>query len=394
MNYTIGEGTHLKLSGVCSTAFAKAYGIGESTLEEYRSTIALGYSVCSPVAGEVPISDRAAFTDDKFRRQLILAMRRRGRELSKEQIAALAIPCTEVSQAAYAWMDSWFNTVGDIIPTVSEIHLEPMYVKEIHAEYKLDQCHRHLTSLEVNAFCEIWRSCFGHVKIREFKAVSGKCTICALLSHARKTFRDAKSREHITRMHALHRTMYMGERIAYNHRRNYAMAYPSLAWSFIADGMAQVHCVLPYSANLKQFGKPLSQHLQAVYHHGTFISIFRTFHNVQSGANLQIYSFLLALEQARQHHGFMAPTINLQIDGATDNVAKSVIGMCELMVARRLVTKIILTRLPVGHTHEDVDGKFALIWRRIRDSHVLTPSQYDAAIRQALQYKDPVRACA
>jgi len=32
---------------------------------------------------------------------------------------------------------------------------------------------------------------------------------------------------------------------------------------------------------------------------------------------------------------------------------------------RRLTKRILLTRLPVGHTHEDINGKFETIWQHI-----------------------------
>ena len=38
----------------------------------------------------------------------------------------------------------------------------------------------------------------------------------------------------------------------------------------------------------------------------------------------------------------------------------------------------------VGHTHEDIDAHFALIWRRLRAAFVLTMSQYKKAIEQAV----------
>ena len=34
---------------------------------------------------------------------------------------------------------------------------------------------------------------------------------------------------------------------------------------------------------------------------------------------------------------------------------------CELLVARTAIQEISLTRLPVGHTHEDIDAYFARI---------------------------------
>ena len=91
-------------------------------------------------------------------------------------------------------------------------------------------------------------------------------------------------------------------------------------------------------------------------------------------ANAQIHSFLLELEnQTKKIVDGVATVVKLpdtlfyQIDGGSENTAKSVLAFCELLVARRLVRKLVLARLPVGHTHEDVDAKFAKIWKYIRE---------------------------
>lgn len=54
-----------------------------------------------------------------------------------------------------------------------------------------------------------------HVRIREYKAVTGKCRTCAFLSRVRKELRDPSKREYITTLFDFHRTTYMGERQAY-----------------------------------------------------------------------------------------------------------------------------------------------------------------------------------
>ena len=72
-------------------------------------------------------------------------------------------------------------------------------------------------------FGTMWKKCFSYVKIREDKAVSGKSDACAYLLHSRQTYHDAESRQYITLMHALHRTMYMGERMEYYKRRQQAL---------------------------------------------------------------------------------------------------------------------------------------------------------------------------
>jgi hypothetical protein len=390
VDYALGAGTKNKLHGVCSTAFRLAYSISSGTLDAYRAAVRNGFVVCTPCDGEVPINDKSAFTSESFRKLLVKNLKHRGRELSQEQWAALTIPHTVNALACYSWMDCWFRSIGDLIPNSSnlEIHLEPQDIKEIWDEYRLDMEHRSLEHLQYDAFCKLWVCCFSYVKIREYKAVSGKCNTCALLSYARRTRRDPKARLHITQMHALHRAEYMGERLAYYMRREMAMANPLLYLSIISDGMAQAHCLLPFLSNLKQFSDPLTQHLQACYVHGQAIIVYRTFHNVCLGANMQIHCFLLTLENARQRNGYLPRTIFYQIDGGSENVAKVVMGICELLVSRRLVDRIVLTRLLVGHTHEDIDGKFALIWKKIRDRHILTPQEYKIAIAAALEYKE------
>ena len=78
----------------------------------------------------------------------------------------------------------------------------------------------------------------------------------------------------------------------------------------------------------------------------------------------------------------------MQIDGGSENSNKTILGLCESLVARRLVKKVLLTRLPTGHSHEDIDAVFAKIWTLTRNQPVLSPQQYEAAIKCALRKRD------
>jgi hypothetical protein len=55
-----------------------------------------------------------------------------------------------------------------------------------------------------------------------------------------------------------------------------------------------------------------------------------------------------------------------------------VLALCSLIVARRLhgCQRIFLTRLPVGHTHEDCDGIFGCIKCGTMKNQILTPEQF------------------
>jgi len=62
--------------------------------------------------------------------------------------------------------------------------------------------------------------------------------------------------------------------------------------------------------------------------------------------------------------------------------------VCEFLVAKNIVRKIVLSRLIVGHTHEDIDSKFGVVWKHIRNKMVATPQQYKSALEKCLKKKD------
>jgi len=57
--------------------------------------------------------------------------------------------------------------------------------------------------------------------------------------------------------------------------------------------------------------------------------------------------------------------------------------MAELIVVKRLVKEIIITRLPPGHTHEDIDAMFGIIWSHFRDMYANSPQEAVCLFKQA-----------
>jgi hypothetical protein len=93
--------------------------------------------------------------------------------------------------------------------------------------------------------------------------------------------------------------------------------------------------------------------------HGQFMKLYRTFAGIGAGANLSIYTFLASLDarlsaeiESKKERARLPHTIFYQIDGGSENANSDLLAICELIVARGLAHKVILTRLPVGHTHE------------------------------------------
>ena len=169
-----------------------------------------------------------------------------------------------------------------------------------------------------------------------------------------------------------------------SYRVTLATTMPQQYLSIVSDGMAQNHSLLPWSANAYQFSNYLTQHFQGVLAHGRSLTMNRSFHNLSNTANLQIHSLLLMLEELYIKHGRIPDNVFYQLDGGTENTAKVVLMMCELIVIKRLTKKITLSRLMVGHTHCDIDAVFGRLWKYARTRHILTPQAYELAVTNAL----------
>lgn len=108
----------------------------------------------------------------------------------------------------------------------------------------------------------------------------------------------------------------------------------------------------------------------------------------QLNANHQIHALLLQLEMQKVD-GKLPETLFVQVDGGPENANKLVLAVLSYFVAKQVcgLKKIVYSRLPVGHTHEDIDGIFGRISKYIYNRHVLTPKAYAKAIEEALKGK-------
>ena len=377
-NWRIGFGK-TAVNNVCRKAFCISYDLTPYTLDLLCKCVKIGTKNV-----ETMFSDR---TNNVI---IIKFATSNGINLTVQQLAALQIPNTRIAVETYSWLDFYFNLVGDFIPnSKNEIHLEPTSILSIYDEYKADMIMEDETKelYSQSDFGKLWKVCFPNVRIREYKAVTGKCNTCAHLSDVRRKCLDKKRKQEVTYLHALHRSAYMGERLKYSQRRQESKQFPRNYLSFISDGMAQSHCVLPHLGNLSSFGNPLPQHLQGILVHGRGLNMYRTFHTVDNGANLQIHTVLLSIEKILQKEGKLPPIFYYQCDGGVENTSKTVLALMELMVAKRIFQKIVWSRLMVGHTHEDIDAVFGRIWKYMRCKHVLTPQAYKQILMECLKRK-------
>ena len=117
--------------------------------------------------------------------------------------------------------------------------------------------------------------------------------------------------------------------------------------------------------------------------HGQQVTIYRTINTVQKCADLTIYCILRQLEKWHKRNRRFPDELILQLDGGAENANKYVLAFLELLVVKRICKVIYYTRLPVGHTHSDIDACFAVIWRIFRHTTCATLDEYKAVLERA-----------
>ena len=120
-----------------------------------------------------------------------------------------------------------------------------------------------------------------------------------------------------------------------------------------------------------------------VKEHGVGLTIFRNFDNVSKGCNVTILCVLLMLEKFKIRWGYYPEILYLQVDGGSENANQYVLAMLELLVVKRCCRDVYYSRLPAGHTHEDIDAAFAVIWACFRSDPCETVTKYRTRIEKA-----------
>ena len=133
----------------------------------------------------------------------------------------------------------------------------------------------------------------------------------------------------------------------------------------------------------------MTQHITAIKEHGHGITIYRTLETVPKGANQTIYCILSQIEDWRdRHNGRYPEELFIQVDGGAENANQWVLGMLELLAVKIIVKTVWYTRLPTGHTHEDIDGVFGVLWKAMRNQAILTLDEYVEKVKETFKAKN------
>jgi hypothetical protein len=233
------------------------------------------------------------------------------------------------------------------------------------------------TRYSYSQFTTLWKKAFPKVKIRKFKNVAGKCDNCEQFKYLMKHLKKRSSRRIIRQYRLLHRNYYMGEKLMYYLRRQEAKNSNNEILSLIIDKQSTYHTVVPYGGDAKDFPDPFALSNYGVINHTNGETRFYvTYPTVASGNSIVLHCILCEIERfIKNNNGRKPKKIYVQLDGiditiyniylkylfiikgALDNTANATIGMFEHIVLQGICPEIYVYRLPVGHTHEDIDSR-------------------------------------
>ena len=248
-NWTIGQPPGRTACGLCRHCFYTCHGATHHLLDQCCKALRPDSDTAGQETKDRAFGDRTTINHmgASFFRDMERLIKSQGLLLTKEDKALMLLPNTVNALDCYQWMYRYFNSYGDHTPNKEEIHLEYIKAKVIWEEYYDDVGEER--GLQYAHFLHLWHTCFPYVRIREYKHCCGKCTTCFKLTEMRRSTKNVVLRDYVVTMYGLHRIMYMGERNTYAERRMLAAMHPALYLSTISDGMAQLHCLLPYFGN-------------------------------------------------------------------------------------------------------------------------------------------------
>ena len=207
-------------------------------------------------------------------------------------------------------------------------------------------------------FCKIWKQNPETKKVVLRKWLPfAKCDTCCKLRKRRHETRSRKTRDDLTKELRAHICDVRRERNSYYRRKRLAVNNPEEYLSIIIDGADQSDYDLPYKCTTSktQSGRVPVKLMGAIVHgRGTYA--FTYLKNCKGGTNATIETLHRVLLDIRNKEGRLPPKLYLQLDNTTRQCkSRFMIGFLAWLVQNNVFDKVVVSFLPVGHTHEDID---------------------------------------
>ena len=277
---------------------------------------------------------------------------------------------------------SWFATKKEVLcvmPDDATFQLNYALKKHVYEAYTQDADNPIYSGIykkiKPSHFYETWAEHFPDVKIRAHCRFS-KCEFCV---HHRTIIYDTRSTSvEVMRAKdalAVHIKWVCGrERQLYRFKKDQAILQPAKFLSIAIDGTDPLTNGLPKYCEATKAdakGQRLKVHIDLVLVHGSEPRCFLAWENIAGDPNLTIHILFTTLLEEERRRGRLPPVLYLQLDNCIrENKNTYTIMYLVWLVERGIFNQILLSFLPVGHTHNDVDQHASRIASPIKYNNI------------------------
>ena len=242
-----------------------------------------------------------------------------------------------------------------------------------------------------STFSKLWRSDVELCKIvcREHLPFA-KCNFCIRQRQKSDRRRTKKIIEDDNKELKDHLDMVRNEKQMYYSNRSRARRHPEAILSMIIDGADQSKYEQPHfkdASHLTAEMKKIKLHLYGCLVHGRGAYTFTMPDHERQGHNTTIQVIMHVLTDLLKS-GRLPPVFTLQLDNTTkQNKGQYLYGFLALLVEKGVFEAIVVSFLPVGHTHEDIDQLFSRISMWLRHHNAAGRVSLAKAIKHAYKFE-------
>ena len=227
-------------------------------------------------------------------------------------------------------------------------------------------------------FCEIW-SKFPEIGVRLRRWIPfAKCDTCTKVRIGLDKTKDKEERRKLNGELRDHLKFAKRERLSYATRRLRGKYLKKEYLSMIVDASDNSDYPIPHSYSKSHAidnAWRLKMHLIGVLVHGVASFAYTCPSHMAQGNNITIQAIwdtIVNLRKRPEYAKGLPPVFYLQLDNTTKQCkGRWVMAYLAMLVDSGVFKKVLVSFLPVGHTHEDIDQFFSRIavQLRCRDAH-------------------------
>ena len=244
-----------------------------------------------------------------------------------------------------------------VSPDSEKIALPFATKRVVHGLFEDEREELDLPEVKYSHFCGTWRQLkeLEDVVLRKYLRFA-KCDDCVGFRTDRAKTNDPQLLDGIRRREWAHKCMVKAERGSYWLRRKRACVDPRNYISIILDGADQKDFAVPHFREIdhtSQGAHRIPVKIMGVLVHGVGAWAYTHLDHVKQGNNATIDCLVRTLVKVQGKQGFIGRKLYLQLDNTVKQCkSRYMLGFLGMLVHHGVFQEIVLSFLPVGHTHE------------------------------------------